>query len=37
MFFRSTITATILLAGTAFASAQDVVITSDQEPWCENM
>ena len=31
MFFRSTITATILLAGTAFATAQDVVITSDQE------
>jgi len=31
MFLRSTITATILLAGTAFAAAQDVVITSDQE------
>jgi hypothetical protein len=31
MTFRSTITATILLAGTALAAAQTVVITPEQE------
>jgi uncharacterized protein DUF1236 len=31
MIFRSTIAATILLAGTAFAAAQTVVVTPEQE------
>ena len=31
MIFRSTITATLLLAGTALATAQTVVITPEQE------
>ena len=31
MNFRSTITATILLAGTTFAAAQTVVVTPEQE------
>ena len=31
MTFRSTIAATIILAGTAFAAAQTVVITPEQE------
>ncbi len=31
MTFRSTIAATILLAGTAFAAAQTVVVTPEQE------
>ncbi len=31
MIFRSTLAATILLAGTAFAAAQAVVITPEQE------
>ena len=31
MTFRSTIAATILLAGTAFATAQTVVVTPEQE------
>ena len=31
MFIRSTLAATILLAGTAFAAAQTVVVTPEQE------
>jgi hypothetical protein len=31
MIFRSTIAATLLLAGTAFATAQTVVVTPEQE------
>ena len=31
MFIRSTLAATILLAGTAFATAQTVVVTPEQE------
>jgi hypothetical protein len=31
MIFRSTIAATLLLAGTAFAAAQTVVVTPEQE------
>jgi hypothetical protein len=31
MTFRSTLTATVLLAGTAFAAAQTVVVTPEQE------
>ncbi len=31
MIFRSTLAATILLAGTAFASAQTIVVTPEQQ------